>query len=406
MTFVSYAQNFEDVILYRALKHVWNGTYVDVGACDPTQDSVTKAFYDRGWSGFNLEPVEEFHRRLSEERPRDRNILAAAGDVAGELPCYVIDETGLSTLDPEIAKTHRAAGRQIRETTVPVVTLRDLLKEFSDRPIHFLKIDVEGFEDNVLAGTDLEAVRPWILVIEATLPSQDTPTHEKWEPRVLANGYRFAFFDGVSRYYVAEEHADLIDRLARPANVFDGYETAYTVDLRNALTNAHESYDELLRQIERERQDAAAHAMALERQLEQERRDAAAHAMALERQLEQERRDAAANAEVLEQEIVDRQNRLDEQKKAAAAEEHRLHAVLQQVRDHLATMERSRGWRLVVFLRRPLNLARRIKRRIFGRLFGQPGVGALPPVSLQSELNFAAKELARRVVLKASLRKR
>lgn len=32
MTFVSYAQNFEDVMLYRALKHVEKGFYIDVGA--------------------------------------------------------------------------------------------------------------------------------------------------------------------------------------------------------------------------------------------------------------------------------------------------------------------------------------------------------------------------------------
>ena len=44
--FISYAQNFEDVILWRALNHVENGFYVDVGAMDPTEHSVTKAFYN------------------------------------------------------------------------------------------------------------------------------------------------------------------------------------------------------------------------------------------------------------------------------------------------------------------------------------------------------------------------
>ena len=33
--FQSFAQNFEDVILWRALGHVTNGRYVDVGAADP-----------------------------------------------------------------------------------------------------------------------------------------------------------------------------------------------------------------------------------------------------------------------------------------------------------------------------------------------------------------------------------
>ena len=43
MKFVSYEQNFEDVMLWRALKHVENGFYIDVGANDPTTESVTKS---------------------------------------------------------------------------------------------------------------------------------------------------------------------------------------------------------------------------------------------------------------------------------------------------------------------------------------------------------------------------
>jgi hypothetical protein len=48
MTFTSYAQNFEDVTLWRALRDVEAGFYVDVGAWDPDLDSVTRAFSERG----------------------------------------------------------------------------------------------------------------------------------------------------------------------------------------------------------------------------------------------------------------------------------------------------------------------------------------------------------------------
>jgi hypothetical protein len=47
MSFVSYAQNFEDVMLWRALRDIKGGFYIDVGANSPGMDSVTKAFYDR-----------------------------------------------------------------------------------------------------------------------------------------------------------------------------------------------------------------------------------------------------------------------------------------------------------------------------------------------------------------------
>jgi hypothetical protein len=55
--FVSYAQNFEDVMLWRALRSLESGFYIDVGANDPTIDSVTKAFYASRWHGINIEPM-------------------------------------------------------------------------------------------------------------------------------------------------------------------------------------------------------------------------------------------------------------------------------------------------------------------------------------------------------------
>lgn len=58
---ISYAQNFEDVMLWRALKHVKKGFYVDVGAWSPDNDSVTRFFYENGWHGINIEPNSDFN---------------------------------------------------------------------------------------------------------------------------------------------------------------------------------------------------------------------------------------------------------------------------------------------------------------------------------------------------------
>ena len=73
MTFISYAQNYEDVMLWRALKHIDKGFYVDVGANDPIIDSVTAAFYERGWRGINIEPMRSYHEHLCAARPLDIN---------------------------------------------------------------------------------------------------------------------------------------------------------------------------------------------------------------------------------------------------------------------------------------------------------------------------------------------
>lgn len=85
MTFISYAQNFEDVLINRVFKHKAKGFYIDVGALHPTIDSVTKAFYDIGWSGINIEPIKEYYELVQEERPRDINLNIALSNIEDKL---------------------------------------------------------------------------------------------------------------------------------------------------------------------------------------------------------------------------------------------------------------------------------------------------------------------------------
>ena len=70
-------------MLWRALRDVEHGFYVDVGAADPEEWSVTRAFYDRGWSGINVEPLDEYFDKLVQARPRDTNLKVAVGRAAG-----------------------------------------------------------------------------------------------------------------------------------------------------------------------------------------------------------------------------------------------------------------------------------------------------------------------------------
>ena len=226
MSFVSYAQNFEDVMLWRALKHIKQGFYIDVGAWSPDADSVTRAFYERGWSGINIEPNLELRRQLLQRRPRDINLTLAVSDTEGSVPMSFLTNSGLSTLDTSIAQLHLSEGRPIeRQAQVQVVTLNTVwqLHTRENQEVHFLKVDVEGLEDSVLRGKDWTSGRPWIVVVEATRPMSQEPSHASWEPILLAARYRFVYADGLNRFYVANEHAELNGAFAYPPNVFDGF---------------------------------------------------------------------------------------------------------------------------------------------------------------------------------------
>src|SRR5215471_4366798 len=224
MSFISYAQNFEDLMLWRALKHIDIGFYIDVGANDPDHDSVTKAFYERRWRGINVEPVPQWFELLERARPRDINLQLALGAEPGEITLYEIPDTGLSTLEKKFAERHEAEhGFQSRELRVKMDTLSGICEKFHVAPIHFLKIDVEGAEKAVLQGTDFGKIRPWIILLEATLPLSVEESYSDWEPLLLNAGYEYAYFDGLNRYYVAGEHENLRAAFKTPPNVFDDF---------------------------------------------------------------------------------------------------------------------------------------------------------------------------------------
>lgn len=226
MTFISYAQNFEDVMLWRALKDIENGFYIDVGANDPTVDSVTKAFYDRGWHGVNVEPLPSHHEDLMRARQRDVNLLSAAGARDGAIDLWECDVRGWATASIEVADMHRAAGHEGIRHHVPITTLTHICEKFADGDIHFMKVDVEGFEKAVIDGMDFSRFRPWILVVEATKPNSSEEYHVEWESVVLAAGYKCVYLDGLNRFYLANERSDLSLAFKYPPNVFDGFKLA------------------------------------------------------------------------------------------------------------------------------------------------------------------------------------
>ena len=224
MTFISYAQNFEDVMLWRALKHVQQGFWIDVGTDHPDQLSVTRAFSDRGWHGINIEANPPSIARIVAARPRDITLAVAAGADTGSATFFEVVDTGMSTLDRGIAEQHRLTGYEIREHQVQLRTLASICAEHAPADIHFLKIDVEGAERDVLAGADFTSYRPWIVLVEATKPASQEQSHAPWEPLLLAANYRFAWFDGLNRFYIAEEFWDeLATAFATPPNVFDDF---------------------------------------------------------------------------------------------------------------------------------------------------------------------------------------
>jgi FkbM family methyltransferase len=261
---ISYAQNFEDVLLNRAFSGVDRGFYVDIGAHDPVIDSVTKHFYDRGWSGINIEPGSIF-QRLVLERPRDINLNIAVTDHSGDVTLFEYpDVSGLSTLRSETPPSIRSLVSMRVPKVVRGETLTEILAAHApDKLINFLKIDIEGHEGQVINSTNWQQFRPEIILVEATVPNTQIPSHVPWESSLLGADYRFCYFDGLNRFYVRSESARLADCFSLPVNVFDGFtkfnaaQSQRIDDLkeqRDILTQERQSLIELVEALQADNQ--------------------------------------------------------------------------------------------------------------------------------------------------------
>jgi FkbM family methyltransferase len=332
---------------------------------------VTKAFYERGWRGINVEPAPQWFERLEKARHRDINLQLALGAEPGEITLYEIPDTGLSTAEKKIAERHEAEhGYQSRELRVKMDTLSSVCEKFHLAPIHFLKVDVEGTEKAVLQGSDFGKIRPWIILVEATLPNSQEESYSDWEPLLLNARYEYAYFDGLNRYYVAAEHENLKAAFKVPPNVFDDFVRSGHLESVHRAQEAEAKVKEVeqqasqaearaeeaetkARQVEARAEEAETKARQAEARAEEtetkarQAEERAALAAAKAKQVEVKVRQAEASARQAQQ----RAGRAD-----ARAEEAETKA--QQAETTLQAVFSSRSWRVTEPLRRLANIVR------------------------------------------------
>jgi FkbM family methyltransferase len=220
---LSYAQNMEDIVLARLFAGQASGFYIDVGGGHAIADNVSFFFYAQGWHGLVVEPQASLGALYRRVRPRDTLIASLAGRSEGTLELFEATTFhGLSTASADHAVAAEKAGVAGRRVVKPVTTLAKLCAEHAVPVIDFFKVDVEGHEAEVLAGHDWTRYRPRVVLVEAIEPLSMADSAHRFEPFLLSKGYRFAFFDNLNRWYVADEAAEaLLPRFPKEPLVWD-----------------------------------------------------------------------------------------------------------------------------------------------------------------------------------------
>lgn len=167
----SYSYSGEDMVLRAILKkrRVTRGFYVDVGAYHPIQLSNTYYFYRNGWRGINIDARPGSMELFRLLRHRDINVEAAIAKEPGQMTFSIFESLALNTLDSELAQARVSAGcRMVKQVRMNTRTLAEVLEAHkpADQRVHFLSVDVEGFDLDVLASNDWSTCRPELVVVE------------------------------------------------------------------------------------------------------------------------------------------------------------------------------------------------------------------------------------------------
>jgi len=178
MVWVSYSGHDEDARIGRLLRMVRHGFYADVATAQEEPGSLTRAFYDRGWSGLTFEPRVGLATRLAARRPRDVTLNSA----------------------PATSSLNR---RSPIERTVG-----EALDLFAPADIHLLAIGSGFAQAAILDSFELERHRPWLILAADRSPTQAA---DRW---LRDRGYQPADETGAGALYVAEERADLLEPVA------------------------------------------------------------------------------------------------------------------------------------------------------------------------------------------------
>ncbi len=163
---ISYSLNAVDLIINYIFKDQIKGTYVDVGAQHPVSNNNTYLLYKRGWNGINIDLDKKNIDLFNISRPKDFNLNYAIADIEGETELFFYhDASPINTLSKKVSSSQKAKIKEVRK--IKTFSLNNILEKVNlVDPIDYLNIDVEGYENKVLAGLDLQKYKPKVISVE------------------------------------------------------------------------------------------------------------------------------------------------------------------------------------------------------------------------------------------------
>jgi FkbM family methyltransferase len=194
------SQNGEDALLWDLVGDREKGFFVEAGAYDGYEFSVSYLFECSGWSGLLVEPLADRAAQCAERRRSSRVVNAALSRPGAP-------RTASFTRDP-IEWYSKLAPADEGGDVVPVTTLDELLEGHTGA-IDFVVLDLEGHELAALEGFDLVRWRPSVLLLENNDVGGSVRHH------VEERGYGYVLTFAQNDLFVRTDESSLVQRLAK-----------------------------------------------------------------------------------------------------------------------------------------------------------------------------------------------
>ena len=207
---ISYSLNAVDLIIDYIFKDKNIGTYVDVGAQHPISNNNTYLLFKRGWNGINIDLDRKNIDLFNLSRPNDINLNYAISDKEGETDFYFYHESSpINTLNKKVKEYQKAKISEIKK--IKTFTLNNVFKKINfDKNIDYLNIDVEGYEDKVLSGFDINKYKPSVVSVEYLDLKMKKLEFKNNNLDNLLNSNIYKYFNDNNYYFVNWLHSDLI----------------------------------------------------------------------------------------------------------------------------------------------------------------------------------------------------
>ena len=207
---ISYSFNAVDLIINYIFKDQNTGTYVDIGAQHPISNNNTYLLFKRGWSGVNIDLDKKNIDLFNISRPRDINLNFAISDKQQEVELYFYhDASPINTLSKQVSDFQKASVKSVKK--INSYTLNNILEKIDfKKKIDYMNIDVEGYEEKVLSGFDINRYKPNVISVEFLDLKMNKLEIKNNNIDRLIDTNLYKYFTNNDYYFVNWLHGDLI----------------------------------------------------------------------------------------------------------------------------------------------------------------------------------------------------